>query len=779
MRRPITRALRTVLPAAAVLAGLLTAAPGVSLAAHPHSGFVPGDLLVYRVGDGGSALGSAAAPVFLDQFSPTGAPAGSTALPTGDAGAAHALTDSGTATSDGALALSPDGRYLTAAGYHAAPGTANVTGTDAATVARLAADGTVDTSTALPAFAAGNNVRAAITSDGTNLWVAGAAGGIAHTTLGAATQTTLAATNARALALAGGQLYTSSGKNSLTVATVGAGEPSTAGQPVTNLPGNPDSGGDPYGFVFFARAGGATPDSLYVADATAGKIDKFALVNGTWKSEGSVKVAGVTGLTGTLRGSAVVLYATSPTTLATVTDTAASTQSMTGSATTLATAAHDEAFRGVAFTPGTAVATTAPTVTPADTELPAALGDTTNPGLPVTVSAAATVTAASSDPGVAAAASVTGSGGQRTLTVTPAGVGHATITLTATDPDGAAATATVDYAVSAALPGQPDARYHTGAGNGSAIIDVGGGYQLVGDDESDVLRLYSDTTSGPATRTFDFTGQLPFGADELDLEAAARVGNRIYWCGSMSNSSSGTLEPSRSTVFATDVTGSGAATTLTYVGAYPGLRADLIAWDQGNGNALGFAASAASGVGGHTAGSFNVEGLEFAPDDTTAYLAFRGPLETPGDRADALIVPVTNLPQLVTGAAGKATFGAAIEANLGGLGYRDIRRNAEDQYLIIAGAADETDSYALYSWDGQPADPPTATGTPLPAGAPDGSWESLGAVPDPLVDGAAVPVMQDNGNTAWYGDGQTSKDDLAPALQKDVTDSVLYRPATS
>jgi hypothetical protein len=47
------------------------------------------------------------------------------------------------------------------------------------------------------------------------------------------------------LTIAGGQLYASSDKNSLTVAKVGSGEPTGVGQTIANLPGNPDSGGDP------------------------------------------------------------------------------------------------------------------------------------------------------------------------------------------------------------------------------------------------------------------------------------------------------------------------------------------------------------------------------------------------------------------------------------------------------------------------------------------------------------------------------------------------------
>ena len=55
---------------------------------------------------------------------------------------------------------------------------------------------------------------------------------------------------------------------------------------------------------------------------------------------------------------------------------------------------------------------------------------------------------------------------------------------------------------------------------------------IVGDDESNVLRLYDETQSGPAVKTFDFSGELPEGTTYVDIEAAARAGDMIYWSGS-------------------------------------------------------------------------------------------------------------------------------------------------------------------------------------------------------------------------------------------------------
>ena len=198
------------------------------------------------------------------------------------------------------------------------------------------------------------------------------------------------------------------------------------------------------------------------------------------------------------------------------------------------------------------VAGAPPTISTTLGGLPAAIGDPTNPTLGVTVGSSTydpsqlDVTATSSDPTVAASAIVSGSGADRTLTVTPGTtVGDATITLTVTDPAENSATTTVAYGLSAEASDPDTARYFSGSGNLSTAIDVGDGYFLGADDENDVIRLYQWGTSGPPVNSFDFTSQLPFGNTEIDIEAAARTGNTIYWLGSMSNSSSGKLEPAR------------------------------------------------------------------------------------------------------------------------------------------------------------------------------------------------------------------------------------------
>jgi hypothetical protein len=769
-------------------------------AASASAPFTAGDVVVYRVGAGSGALSSAAFPVFLNEYSPSGELVESYALPTATSGSNKPLVASGSGSSEGLLTLSANTSFLMLTGYDTTAGTAKVAETLSAsvprTVGRVSATGEVDTSTALTDVANGNNVRGVASSDGTNIWVSAAGksttGGVHYTTLGSTTSTLMSAsdTNARAATIFDGQLYTSADptKEGINIATVGTGLPTTGGQTTTNLP-FATTPTEPFAFSFLTLGLGSTPDTLYVADNSAGAVVKFGLVEGKWVKEGSVAVTAVTGVTANDAGGIVTIYATTGGSsgeggvLDKITDASGLGGTLSGTATQIATAPANEAFRGVAFAPGTVTGSGGappppePTITTSESSLPAAEEDPTNPTLEVTVggegfeASELTVKAHSSNPSVApeAGISITGNGAHRTLAVTPGTVGDSTITLTVEAPGGATASTTVDYGVSA-YQGDPSDRYYSGAGNASSAIDVGDGYMVLADDESNVLRLYHGRVSGPPVKTFDFTKQLPNGSGEIDIESSARAGNTLYWMGSLSNKKSGKADADRDIVFAATITGSGAGTELTYLGSYTHLRDDLIAWDEANGNPLGLAASGAEGVPSNVAEGLNDEGLEFAPGSTsTAYLAFRAPLEPTNDRNDALLVPVTDFSSLIAdGSAGSATFGTALEWNLGGRGIREIRRNAAGEYLVIAGTPDDSNSsFGLYTWDGSPADAPVLSQTPI-SGVAEGAWESIVSVPEPLVNGAEVELIEDDGDAAWYDDGLTSKTGMPTGLQKDL-----------
>ena len=88
--------------------------------------FTPGNIVVNRVGDGTSALTSAATAVFLDEYTTAGVFVQTVAMPTSVSGNNRILTNSGSSTSEGFLALSDDKKGFTAVGYDAVVGTVGV-----------------------------------------------------------------------------------------------------------------------------------------------------------------------------------------------------------------------------------------------------------------------------------------------------------------------------------------------------------------------------------------------------------------------------------------------------------------------------------------------------------------------------------------------------------------------------------------------------------------------------------------------------------------------------
>ena len=341
--------------------------------------FTAGNVVVYRVGDGVAALVNTGNAVFLDEYTPAGALVQSVALPTTTGGANHPLVASGTATSEGQLTRSADGQYLLLTGYGSTlPAASSLAASAAASVPRVVGrvkfDGSINTATALTDFSDANNPRSAASTNGTDIWVGGGTGGVRYATLGSTTSTQLSTdlANIRQVLVANSQLYISTQSGAtLRIATVGGGTPTTAGQSIVNLAGIPTTI-VPNGYFFATVPGGAV---LYVADDTTGfgQIQKYSLVSGTWTQNGTVTAAGARGVTGTVSGSTVKLYATTGGNAATgggslyaFTDSTGYNGAISGSASVIASAAANQAFRGVAIAPASGVVPTA-TPTPTNT----------------------------------------------------------------------------------------------------------------------------------------------------------------------------------------------------------------------------------------------------------------------------------------------------------------------------------------------------------------------------------------------------------------------------
>lgn len=342
-----------------MLLGDLTAAP-----------FTPGNVVIYRVGDGTVNLTAAGNRVFLDEYTPNGTLVQSVAIPfTGN----DKLISSGTAASEGFLTLSTNARYLLLTGYNREPGgTGDISSTGASTVQRViarveVATGTYERTNALTDFASTSNPRSVTSDTGERFWVGGGTGGVRYVaSIGATTSTQVSATvtNVRQVNIFDGQLYVSTASGSeLRMGKVGNGLPTTSGNTITGLNGFPRSG-SPYAF-FFADLDPNIPgvDTLYVADDgdIYGGVTKWCLSPDdlTWRNKGTfgTDFDDYRGLTGYVEGTTVTLFSTrrGGTTstgggeLVKLVDTTGYNGSFNPSFALLATAAQRTAFRGVAY----------------------------------------------------------------------------------------------------------------------------------------------------------------------------------------------------------------------------------------------------------------------------------------------------------------------------------------------------------------------------------------------------------------------------------------------
>jgi len=251
--------------------------------------------------------------------------------------------------------------------------------------------------------------------------------------------------------------------------------------------------------------------------------------------------------------------------------------------------------------------------------------------------------------------------------------------------------------------------FHTGMCDASGALALSGNRILVANDEDNVLRLYAiDQASGPID-TFDVSDQIGT-RDEADLEAVARLGDRVYWIASHGRKSSGNLAPERNKFFATSVTDDGNVVDVQPVGrVYDRLLVDLLATPGLEATGLAEASrldqQKVPELDPKKAG-VNIEGLAAGPDGKTLILGFRNPI--PGGKA--IVISLLNPAEVVdTGA--QAKFGKPVMLDLEGLGIRGLDYSAErGGYLISAGPHDTASRFAIYLWSGKPAEAPKKLG---------------------------------------------------------------------
>jgi hypothetical protein len=228
--------------------------------------------------------------------------------------------------------------------------------------------------------------------------------------------------------------------------------------------------------------------------------------------------------------------------------------------------------------------------------------------------------------------------------------------------------------------------YYDGVCEASAAAVVDRRRFVVASDDLDRLTVYARGAAGPVS-IFPHPGV-------TDIEAAARIGDTIFWLTSHSLNSSGEDKAKRKALFATKVLPNG---TLAAAGTdYHALRAELAA-------ALGVPEKIEQGgqIVGGLAAQLNIEGLAAAPDGRLL-IGLRGPLAAGKAQVVRIEDPFTLVglpPHPPSGSPNPKVF----RLNLGGRGIRSLERvgSGSRTFLIVAGPVADTGlAPRLYWWDG-------------------------------------------------------------------------------
>lgn len=272
----------------------------------------------------------------------------------------------------------------------------------------------------------------------------------------------------------------------------------------------------------------------------------------------------------------------------------------------------------------------------------------------------------------------------------------------------------------------------TGAADVSAAAAIDRESVAVADNEDSVLRIYA-VRGGSPQATFDMTAflRLESAFPQTDLEAAARVGDRIYWMGSHGRNRDGKVRPNRCRFFATEIQRDGPVASLKPVGRpCTTLLSELLTARTLKGLGLEAAAGVDQGGTGTTKKDrqrlapkeegLNIEGLCASDDGRGVLIGFRNPIP----KGRALVVPFQN-PDEVVEQGRPVVLGNPLLWDLEGLGIRDMTRvEALHSVYVIAGPSDTKKRFARYRWSGRREDQPVKVrgdlGSECPGFTPEG-----------------------------------------------------------
>jgi hypothetical protein len=320
--------------------------------AHAAS-ITPGNLVIYRVGDGQAALANTATAVFLDEYTTAGALVQSIPLPTTGA---TALTAVGNATTEGIISKSQDGQTLVFTGYRKDVGGTNPAADAQTVTTRLVGTvglpGLVDTSVGV-SDAGTVTIRSATTVGAGNPYYIDTSAAVRYIGAPGPTSTSVVidARNSRQVNLLGNILFSSNGSTAIVDKVQSYGTLPVAATVPTPVATQAMADAVNGFVVFDLDAGVAGPDTVYALNTVAGRLRKFTFNGTTWTQNGEATTSAAN-IAGEVSGANVNLYLTTGASLFTFTDTGGAGGALAGTlSAAIATAGTNTAFRGVGVFP--------------------------------------------------------------------------------------------------------------------------------------------------------------------------------------------------------------------------------------------------------------------------------------------------------------------------------------------------------------------------------------------------------------------------------------------
>lgn len=255
--------------------------------------------------------------------------------------------------------------------------------------------------------------------------------------------------------------------------------------------------------------------------------------------------------------------------------------------------------------------------------------------------------------------------------------------------------------------------YH-GMSDASTAVFLNAEHFVVADDETNVLRIYHINKHSEPAAMLDVSAFLNVDPrqPEADIEAAERVGERIYWITSHGRNKDGKIRSSRYRLFCTKMHAgqlSGPPELAPDGTVCSTLTQQLLDWPFASQKVLVEATRINAMLSKQQQQKLapkrkglNIEGLTFHPGRESLLIGLRNPLYAlDGKTNNAIVIELKN-PADVIEKQQAAEFGNEMFWDLGGRGIRGMEYSVFNQtFYILAGPVDSESNFALYRWDGR------------------------------------------------------------------------------